>query len=76
VTESRLRRPLDAAVSALDGLRIPYAIVGGLAVSAWGVVRSTKDVDLYAELEASVRPKVLEELLKRDFAHRGGRQQA
>ena len=67
VTETRLRRPLNAAISILDGLGIPYAIVGGLAVSAWGVLRSTRDVDLYAELGASVRPTVLEELSKHDF---------
>lgn len=54
-------------MDALDELGIPYAIVGGLAISAWGVVRSTKDVDLYAELGPLARPRVLQELLKRDF---------
>jgi hypothetical protein len=49
-------RALFAAVGVLDGLRLPYAVVGGLAVGAWGVNRSTRDADLYADLPESVRP--------------------
>jgi hypothetical protein len=47
---------LLSAVDALDELRIRYAIVGGLAVGAWGVNRSTRDADLYAELPEAERP--------------------
>lgn len=43
-------KALFTAVDALDGLGLRYAVVGGLAVGAWGVNRSTKDADLYAEL--------------------------
>jgi hypothetical protein len=50
-------RALFAAVDALDGVGIPYAVVGGLAVGAWGVNRSTRDADLYADLRvASLAP--------------------
>lgn len=34
----------------LDGLGIPYAITGGMAVSIWGRVRHTADVDIIVEL--------------------------
>jgi len=49
-------RALLAAVDALDGLKLPYAVVGGLAVGAWGVNRSTRDADLYVDLPEKVRP--------------------
>jgi predicted nucleotidyltransferase len=45
-----LGRALFSTLDALDRLGIRYAIVGGLAVGAWGVSRSTRDVDIYAEL--------------------------
>jgi predicted nucleotidyltransferase len=67
VTDSPLQAPLDAAIDALDGLGVRYAVVGGLAVSAWGAARATKDVDLYAELASGVRPAVRRELVRRDF---------
>jgi hypothetical protein len=67
VTESPLQPALDAALDALEGLGLRYAVVGGLAVGAWGVPRATKDVDLYAELTAAVRPRLRRELLQRDF---------
>jgi predicted nucleotidyltransferase len=41
---------LLSAVRALDKAGLRYALVGGLAVGAWGVSRSTRDADLYAEL--------------------------
>ena len=47
MTESPLQPALDAALDALEGLDLRYAVVGGLAVGAWGVPRATKDVDLY-----------------------------
>ncbi|MBI1983143.1 MAG: hypothetical protein HYS61_02980 [Acidobacteria bacterium] len=42
VLENALRR----VVVALDKLAVPYALIGGLAVSARGAFRATKDVDL------------------------------
>jgi hypothetical protein len=45
-----LGRTLISTLDVLEGLGIRYAIVGGLAVGAWGVSRSTRDVDVYAEL--------------------------
>ncbi len=43
---------LRRAVTALDGLGVRWAVVGGLAVSAWAAPRATRDVDLYCELPA------------------------
>jgi len=34
----------------LDKLKIPYVITGGMAVSIWGRVRYTADVDIVVEL--------------------------
>lgn len=67
MTDSPLQPPLDAVVEALDGLGLRYAVVGGLAVSAWGAPRATKDVDLYAELAFDMRPALRRELIARDF---------
>lgn len=48
-----LREALQKVITILDKLRIRYALVGGLAVIARGVVRATKDVDLL--IDASLR---------------------
>jgi predicted nucleotidyltransferase len=37
-------RPLDAV---LKEWRIPYAVIGGYAVAAWGEERATRDIDLF-----------------------------
>jgi hypothetical protein len=49
-------RALFKAVGALEALGLPYALVGGLAVSAWVPPRATRDVDLYADLPDARRP--------------------
>src|SRR5436309_16123753 len=43
-------RVLRMFVDFLDRERIRYAIVGGLAVAAWGRKRSTKDADFAVDL--------------------------
>lgn len=60
-------RALFAAVDALNDLRLRYAVVGGLAVSAWGVNRSTRDADLYAELPEPARAPLKRALEERGF---------
>lgn len=47
---------LLSAVRALDEVGLRYALVGGLAVGAWGVSRSTRDADIYAELPPDRQP--------------------
>jgi len=44
-------RSLETIVRALDGARVRYLIVGGLAVVAHGYVRFTADVDLVLDPE-------------------------
>lgn len=60
-------RALLSAVDVLDGLGLRYAVVGGLAVGAWGVNRSTRDADLYAELPEADRPALQRALEERGF---------
>ncbi|MBN1611957.1 MAG: nucleotidyltransferase [Polyangiaceae bacterium] len=62
-----LSRALLAAVAALDAANLRYAVVGGLAVGAWGVSRSTRDADLYAELPADRRPQLQRDLRAAGF---------
>jgi hypothetical protein len=48
----KVRQRLERAASALEGARIPYALVGGNAVGVWvaqvdeAAVRTTRDVDI------------------------------
>lgn len=44
--EKRLKAPLQAAVKFLEDSGYRYAVIGGIALSQWGVVRITRDVDL------------------------------
>lgn len=47
-----LLEQLAAIVAALEGARIEYALVGGLAVAVWGAPRATQDIDLLVRPEA------------------------
>ena len=60
-------RALWDAVAALEELGLGYAVVGGLAVGAWGVGRSTRDVDLYSDLPPARRGDVQRALEARGF---------
>jgi len=41
-----LEAPLRAAISFLEKHRYRYAVIGGIALSQWGVIRATRDVDV------------------------------
>ena len=43
---TQLESALLEIASILDDLRVPYMLIGGLAVSLWGEPRSTLDIDL------------------------------
>jgi predicted nucleotidyltransferase len=64
---SALERALTLAIEALDREGFRYAIVGGLAVGAWGVSRSTRDVDLYVELPEARRKVLAQSLIAQGF---------
>jgi len=53
---------------ALDGRRIKYALIGGLATGYRGRPRFTEDVDLLLQVPQLVLPGLLDELLGRGFA--------
>src|SRR5215469_15858527 len=41
-----IEEALQEVAAALEACSLPYMLIGGLAVSAWGVARSTLDVDI------------------------------
>jgi len=41
-------------------LKIPYVIVGGVAVSAWGNIRTTRDIDVILD----IKPEKIKEFVK------------
>lgn len=47
-------RVLDAVIGFLDGEGTPYALIGGLAMAAYGMPRTTLDVDVV--VPADVQP--------------------
>ena len=56
---TQLESALLEVASILDELRVPYMLIGGLAVSLWGEPRSTLDIDVSlwvepAELDSTV----------------------
>lgn len=55
----------------LDELKIPYAVTGGFAVSVWGKIRSTLDIDIIMEMsDKNVKPLVAKtrKLVKNAYA--------
>jgi hypothetical protein len=42
----RVRAAVAAVARKLDRLRIPYMVIGGVAVTVWGEPRLTQDVDV------------------------------
>lgn len=44
--EKKLKTSLQAAVAFLEKQGIRYAVIGGIALAQWGVVRVTRDIDI------------------------------
>src|SRR3989304_1218373 len=53
--ESRVHKAVEALVARLDDLDIPYAILGALALNAYGYLRATVDVDVLMTREGLER---------------------
>lgn len=64
---SGLSTAFIASVESIEEVGLRYALVGGLAVGAWGVSRSTRDVDLYVELPTVKRGALKRALEARQF---------
>ncbi|MCC7380885.1 MAG: hypothetical protein IT384_03595 [Deltaproteobacteria bacterium] len=47
------RGSILAAAAALDAIGQPFALIGGLALDAWGIPRATKDADLAVPVGAA-----------------------
>jgi hypothetical protein len=54
---SRVHKAMEALVARLDELEIPYAILGALALNAYGYLRATVDVDVLLTREGLERFK-------------------
>lgn len=57
-----LTSALQRAVAVLDKLEIPHALIGGLAVSARGAVRATKDIDFLIGRSLAQAASIVESL--------------
>lgn len=51
----------------LHGSGVPFALAGGYAVAAWGVVRATRDIDFLAAVTPDKIPGLIREFTKAGF---------
>lgn len=51
--EGRFEDALARLAALFQERRLPYALIGGLAVAAWGAPRATEDIDLLADVRPS-----------------------
>jgi len=58
---------LEEVIGIVKDLHIEYAIMGGIALQAWGRERVTRDIDLIVYLGEIEREKFLDTLIKRGF---------
>jgi predicted nucleotidyltransferase len=58
---------LEKLFSVLGTFDIPYVLIGGYAVAAWGSVRATKDVDFLAAIPYNMVNQVLDQLKSHGF---------
>ncbi|MBI2674741.1 MAG: nucleotidyltransferase [Candidatus Yanofskybacteria bacterium] len=58
------RQLLVKVAKVLDDLNIPYVVTGGMAVTIWGRVRFTADIDMVIELKTNDIDILASELLK------------
>ena len=58
---------LSVLVEVLQEHKIVYALIGGLAVSVRGRVRSTRDIDLLLDVPQLDLPRLLDDLQQRGF---------
>lgn len=62
---SELEEALLEVASVLETLSLPYMVVGGLAVSFWGVPRATLDVDVGVWVEADKFEETIQQICSR-----------
>jgi len=57
---------LKKVVNKLEKLKIPYMITGGIAVSFWGLPRTTHDLDIVIKIKEKDKEKIIE-AFKKEF---------
>jgi len=62
-----LQQGLTELAEVLEARRVPYALIGGLAVGYRSLFRNTEDIDLLLSVPQLVLPAVLEDLKARGF---------
>lgn len=62
-----LRGVVKATSQALNRLGLDYVLVGGVAVSGWGVARTTQDVDVIVDLKEKDADRFAHEFAKSGF---------
>jgi hypothetical protein len=62
---TRLEAALIEVAALLDDLRIPYMLIGGLAVAQWGAPRATLDVDVTLWVEPQRLEQAVSALCRR-----------
>jgi Nucleotidyl transferase AbiEii toxin, Type IV TA system len=63
-----LKEILQKVAATLESLKAPYALIGGFALMARGIVRATKDVDFLIDMPLS-EAKSLAQSLEREGLH-------
>jgi hypothetical protein len=63
-----LAETLHSLIELLDRLSIPYAVMGGVAVRAFGVPRPTYDIDLTINVERRSLPDLFAHLRELDYS--------
>jgi hypothetical protein len=58
---------LKTVIEALPEPAPPYCLIGALAVSAWGHVRSTRDIDLLVLSDEPARSELVDSLIAKGF---------
>lgn len=51
MTLSRLGKQVTEIISVFDGIDVPFALIGGLALALHKVIRATQDVDILVDVE-------------------------
>ncbi len=67
IESDSLSRVLSELVDVLRTHKTNYALIGGLAVSVRGRVRSTRDIDLLLDVPQLELPRLLDDLKQRGF---------
>ena len=57
-----LHQALRKIVSVLENLEVPYALIGGLALAFYGVVRATEDLDLLILITRAEMARLAEQI--------------